>query len=80
MNAGEMKIASTRVDDGLREQCIRPWSLVSFIIGVEGSFGTETRYDRDNKSRGTRERRFSLSLSRLWKVYETIDRFASFYF
>jgi len=25
-----------------------------FIIGVEGSFGTETRYDRDNKSRGTR--------------------------
>jgi len=35
-----------------------------FIIGVEGSFGTETRYGRDNKSRGVRALAF---LSSSWQ-------------
>lgn len=48
-------------------------AFASFIIRAEGSFGTEARYSRDNKSRGKRDR---LS-PRLGEVCETIDCFAS---
>lgn len=48
-------------------------AFASFIIRAEGSFGTEARYGRDNKSRGKRDR---LS-PRLGEVCETIDCFAS---